>query len=174
MNGIVRLGFAMAVALGLTACAADGPTGLDASRAGVDANPQASQVQGPRPLTGNMDGIGVLGDPCSASPPGLTVIATGNGNVSHLGATTLQQTVCVDANFIPLGPSYVTLTAANGDRVEGVLTSLVFRSDGLDFDVAITGGTGRFAQASGTFAVRVIQAAPLMPFSASMEGWIEY
>jgi hypothetical protein len=104
----------------------------------------------------------------------ITAMAT--GNVSHLGATTLVQTACVSVpDFLPLGPSFASLTAANGDRLDGELIGgLVLTPTGFDFEVAITGGTGRFAQAGGQYVVHVLQSAPLQPFTATLDGWIEY
>lgn len=179
MNSIprmARLGLATAMVASLTACDGSGPTTPpDASISPVDASVLASRVRGPRPLEGKIDGIGTVGDPCSADPPGLLVTATGHGTVRHLGASTLVQTACVAvADFTPLGPSEVALIAANGDRLEGLAAAFVFRPDGFDFEVSITGGTGRFWQAGGEYAVHVQQSAPLQPFSASMDGWIEY
>lgn len=179
MNGITRitrLGPAAVLTAGLMACDAAGPTApRDSGLADVDGGVLASRIQGPRPLRGSLNGIGVPGDPCSAEPPGVMVTGTARGIVSHLGAATLVQTACLSVpDFLPLGPSVASLTAANGDRLDGLVTALVFRSDGFDMEIGITGGSGRFAQAGGRYGVRVVQSAPLEPFAATLEGWIEY
>lgn len=177
MSGIMRikrLGLAVLMA-GLTACDGAGPTALrDADATGKGADPLAGHVQGPRPLKGSVNGISMAGDPC-IDPPGVLVTATGHGTVSHLGATTLVLTACVSIpDFLPLGPSGVSLTAANGDQLDGIVTAVVFGSNGFVMEVAITGGSGRFAQAGGAYAVNVVQSAPLQPWSATLEGWIDY
>jgi len=183
MSGMRGIGVALALALlGMAACDVDGPTGLpddsanEAAVSGIGGvEPAVDVVQGPRPLTGAIAGIGVVGAACSASPPGAIITATAHGNVSHLGATTLVQNACISlVDFTPLGPSDVTLTAANGDELAGWVTGLVFNADGFDMQVTILSGTGRFSQAAGVYAVHVIQAAPLTPFTASIEGWVRY
>jgi hypothetical protein len=158
------------------ACDAPGPTAPRAADpTGFTASVQTSRVQGPRPLRGRLSGAATPGDPCSATPPGLLVAATAGGVVSHLGATTLTQTACVSVpDFLPIGPSFASLRAADGDRLEGTVVALDFRADGFDMEIEITGGTGRFAHASGAYGVRVAQEAPLQPFSATIDGWVAY
>jgi hypothetical protein len=180
MNGVpcsTRLQAVTVLTACLTACGGPGPIDpADGVAEGVDVVVRAAMVQGPRPLKGSLNGTSVPGDPCSVEPLGMLVTATADGTVSHLGATTLMQTVCVSIpDFFPIGPSAALLTAANGDRLDGMLTGdLVFTPTGFDFVITITGGTGRFAQAGGQYTVHIAQAAPLEPFSATLDGWIEY
>jgi hypothetical protein len=174
---ITRLGAAAVLAAGLAACEGTRPTApSDTVAAGVDIGTLASRVQGPRPLKGSLSGAGgVPGGPCSVEPPGIMITATAQGQVTHLGATTLVLTACVSPEFLPIGPFTVSLTAANGDRLDGMLTGdLVLTPIGFDMEIAITGGTGRFAYAAGQYTVHVEQSAPLQPFSATLEGWVEY
>lgn len=128
-----------------------------------------------RPLRGRIEGAAVAGAPCSIDPAGVMITATGEGWISHFGTTTLLQTACVAvADFTPIGPSGASLTAANGDRLDGALVGLTGRPDGFEMQVVITGGTGRFAHATGAYSVEVVQAAPLQPFSASINGFVRY
>lgn len=81
------------------------------------------------------------------------------GEASHFGIADLEQ----HAQIVLTGPttlSYVgtwTLTAANGDRLYGRASGTGVRADPthitLAIDCAATGGTGRFANASATFAI---------------------
>lgn len=182
MDGIGRAtGIAVATALApwLTTCGEGGPTGpsdVEAVRiAGIAEATPAGVVRGPRPLRGSLNGIAEAGDPCSVDPPGITITATGEGVISHLGTTTLVQTACVSvAEFLPLGPSVATLTAANGDRLDGLVTGLTFGATGFVMEITVSGGTGRFTQAEGEYDVDVVQSAPLQPFVATLSGWLAY
>ena len=176
MTRIARLALAVVLTAPLTACDGDGPAApRDPGVAGGEPGALASRIQGPRPLRGSLNGTSEPGDPCSVDPPGILVTATGRGIVSHFGATTLVLTSCVSAlDFLPLGPTTVLLTAANGDRLDGTVTAVMFGSDGFDLEIAITGGSGRLVQARGEYTVEVVQSAPLQPWSATLEGWIEY
>jgi len=179
MNGMTRLGLTTVLASALLACGADAPTGIpadgpDASVTDTELEPVASVLQGPRPLRGTLSGSSTLGSVCSTNPPGLLVTASGEGTVGHLGAAGLVQHICVDQTFTPVAPSDITLVSANGDEVSGWVIGLAFRVDGFDMDVTVAGGTGRFTDATGAYTVHVTQAAPLTPWSATVEGWISY
>jgi ABC-type Fe3+-hydroxamate transport system substrate-binding protein len=88
--------------------------------------------------------------PLSTAPGGLVV--NGTGQVSHFGNSTFVDYPVV--NFATLsGTGMYTLTAANGDQLTGttiialeVLTPTTFQ---VIIHVTITGGTGRFAGATG-------------------------
>lgn len=93
--------------------------------------------------------------------PTLVVAGIGSGNATHLGRFTAQYEFEVNLiTFAGVGSSQ--FIAANGDRllteVEGQGT--VPTADGVSYIVethVITGGTGRFAGATGTFTLaRVI------------------
>jgi hypothetical protein len=123
-------------AIGTPACAA---TGCGAHRL--------------RHLRGTMIGVAV---PTTLTPGVLSVDFTGSGRLAHLGKTTLtaHETVIFTSPMTTriVGGS-ATLTAANGDQlflaysgtgalIEGKL------QDSLSY--VITGGTGRFARATGS------------------------
>lgn len=81
--------------------------------------------------------------------------ATGGGYLTHMGAMLVNEVVCLNpANLTFTG--FFTLTAANKDTVTGILTSgqAFPTSDPNVISVlghwTITGGTGRFAGATGT------------------------
>lgn len=180
MNSIARialLGLVPALAVCLAACDGSRVTApADTAIRSVDTDVHAARVQGPRPLRGSLAGTSVTGDPCSVEPPGVTVIATADGVVTHLGATTLVLITCVSVpDFYPLAPSTIYLTAGNGDRLDGAVPPVLVPTPvGFDFETEITGGTGRFADAGGHYTAHVMQSAPPEPFTLTLEGWVEY
>lgn len=109
------------------------------------------------------------------------------GVTSHLGKTavhfegTLTPTA-EEGTFA--GPATVTIVAANGDRLTGV-AAVTSRATGAGRTTTvvleITGGTGRFANASGTLTVTCVspppsQVEPLLVFALECKatGRISY
>ena len=99
-------------------------------------------------------------------PPYASVDATGVGNATHLGLFTYQLRAEL---FLPTltATASATLTAANGDMIfgEGSGQGTPTGTPGIVSIVetyTITGGTGRFSDATGTFMVeRLINRATL-------------
>ena len=82
------------------------------------------------------------------SPTTRTV--DGTGNARHLGQSTFHNdVVCTNADCTT-GKSKITIVAANGDKVRAK-----GEHSGSVNHVTITGGTGRFAGASGAFTSTV-------------------
>ena len=121
------------------------------------------------PIKGTLEGIA---DPPQFEPPPSTHFSAhllASGNATHLGRFTMDYSHRV--NLLTLsGIGTATFTAANGDTftttVQGTATPT---SSPTAFTVAethtITGGTGRFAGASGSFVVtRTVDFAD--PFTA--------
>jgi hypothetical protein len=79
----------------------------------------------------------------------------GGCQLSHLGATTLVNSGSIDFTIVPAhGTGTFTLTAANGDRLEGTEENEYLTPDenghfGFTGVLVVTGGTGRFAGAHG-------------------------
>ncbi len=105
------------------------------------------------PLKGTFEAIENAVDPTQF--PHFTQNGTGSGNATHLGQYTVTYQIEVDAlTFVGIGTAH--FVAANGDR-------LFTSTQGLGTDPAldpvatvvethtITGGTGRFASATGSF-----------------------
>jgi hypothetical protein len=88
-----------------------------------------------------------------ASPSNCTAVTTlseGTGQATHLGRVTAAWSHC------PTEPDYVmdgrvTLTAASGDHVYG--TYDYQPGSGEVSPVVVTGGTGRFSEATGTLTL---------------------
>lgn len=100
----------------------------------------------------------------------------GTGEGSPIGRFTLfaQDN---EENF-PQITGTVTITAANGDQIFATHTGLAEEiGNGMvkvDFDNTITGGTGRFAGATGSFEMHAIVNEVLGTGSATFDGTITY
>jgi hypothetical protein len=116
-------------------------------------------------------------------------VLSGTGNSTHLGNTTASGSVSVNlANFpFSAGVQYtLTLTAANGDTLfvsaNTTLTDTASPPAGNDYTESgtynVTGGTGRFADAtgSGTVAGSCTSSfgSPVATCTSSWHGTIRY
>ena len=111
-----------------------------------------------RPLTGEGSGTATF-DVGSVPFPGT---ATGTGNLSHLGAGTYSREFVIlpgaNGTFSIAGTA--TFVAANGDALFSAFTGSGQNTSATTSEVTahsiITGGTGRFDGATGTFDARVV------------------
>ena len=107
---------------------------------------------------------------------------TGDGEATHLGHFTWADVEFADFAAIPGGVSVVatfTMTAANGDELYGAFTSVGFFADPqtlvIQGEFEFTGGTGRFADATGSGEIEAIAfLAPGLPFIGTITGTIDY
>ena len=100
---------------------------------------------------------GVLNCPPTCPPTILSVTGTDTGEATHLGHFTAVYEDTVDA-ALATGTGTFTLTAANGDKlfttyVGGQTDFVPPNLSTLTLVATITGGTGRFAAATGTFTL---------------------
>ena len=113
-------------------------------------------------------------------PPNLVQRVSGTGIASHLGKSTFEATSYVTVSFpAPFAVSGErTITAANGDQLfttfTGTSTPVVNGMNGADLVETITGGTGRFENASGSFTVAARNNFLTSSFRADFEGYIKY
>jgi hypothetical protein len=123
---------------------------------------------------------GVLNCPPTCPPTTLRVTGKDTGEATHLGHFTA---IYEDVVYIPAttGTGTLTFTAANGDELfttyEGGQTEFVPPDlSTLTLVATITGGTGRFAAATGTFTIiRILVvnfATGIGTESGSFEGQI--
>jgi hypothetical protein len=109
--------------------------------------------------------------------PIATVSANLTGNATHLGRFTLSLPHTVDLLAIPpFATGTFTFIAANGDQVLGTFTGVVDSAAPPVFHVTetaiITGGTGRFADATGGFTITRFLDTDHLTTSGSFNGTI--
>ena len=152
------------------ACSGASPTGPTSSSRQIAGGVAATQATGGSelPFKGTYEGLETVGTVASHHHLDAT------GNATHLGrfTVTADWTLALTGNF---GTS--TWTAANGDELSTSFARRgVVEPPTITFTEThtITGGTGRFANASGTFTV--VQTRGLsMPYnnSATIDGTID-
>jgi hypothetical protein len=109
--------------------------------------------------------------------PVLHSVLTGSGQATHLGRFTAG--FVFDITIGGMLPSTTigtfTLTAANGDSISGAFTGTGIVSNGMVTIVenaTIAEGTGRFANATGSFRVDRIGSQSTLRSSGSFSGTI--
>ena len=111
--------------------------------------------------------------PPTIPPDTFQVQAEGNGTATHLGRFTLAAT----DNIVILSARSTgtwVLTAANGDQIFATTAGGEVPNEGVvRLQATITGGTGRFAGASGTFAVEFSQEIDFVAGTATGAGSFE-
>ena len=125
------------------------------------------------PFRGSFQGV----DIADVQFPKLFVDGSGSGNATHLGRFTLAYELEVDLLTLPIesfGSS--VFTAANGDSL---FTDIIGLGTPTEVDVVsvvevhtITGGTGRFADATGNFIRTYFLDLVTGVTSGSFEGTI--
>ncbi len=141
-------------------------------------NPQADVASPERarkqvPFRGRLDGV-VTRTPLS--PPLVSALEEGTGQAAHLGRYTFTFPHVVDSST-RLATGTYTFTAANGDtltadvkgRAVPVGTTGVLH---ITEHATITGGTGRFARATGSFVIERLFDTVALTTSGSFEGTI--
>lgn len=114
-----------------------------------------------------------------------TFVITGTGHFSHLGKTTFVNTAAVTGSPACEGgliaTEQETFTAANGDKVFGLAKDIACPTSPSTLHVTasftITGGTGRFANASGSGTTQisaVFTSSTTGTFSGTSTGIISY
>ena len=106
------------------------------------------------PLKGTLDGAYTLSFP---GPSTLAVTGEGSGNATQFGRFTFAYDEVVDLST-GTGTGTYTFATANGDTLTAHWTGLGFPTADPDVlaiveNARITGGTGRFADARGSFRV---------------------
>ena len=105
------------------------------------------------PLKGSEAGTFRLLGPCETS--GMMLEVSGTGHTTELGNYTGRYLECFDPATGAVTGGTFTLTAANGDQVFGTFSGQAVPTDNPNVVTyedpgVITGGTGRFARASGS------------------------
>jgi hypothetical protein len=127
-----------------------------------------------RPFHLEESGTAVINGPIAV---GTTINASASGHATHLGAFTLHDTSTIVAIEGPVlhVVGDAELEAANGDLLKASYTGTVNLATGegtLTFEWT-SGGTGRFANATGTTLWHV-QLNPDLTYTAVADGVIRY
>ncbi len=144
--------------------------------ANVGTVPQA--VAAAKPATGQLPFHGSLeaAEADTFSFPFVTVSLTGTGQATHLGRFTAAFDLQVDVRTSTSLGAF-TLIAANGDRVSGTLSGHSTDVGGIASiteTATTTGGTGRFADATGSFTIERVLDLATGTSSGSFDGAISY
>ncbi len=128
----------------------------------------------PRPFYGELSGEAVFLFNGVFTGPGMYPVethSTGSGELTHLGLSLMTSTHCPTVTGETVGAK-ATITTANGDQLTAeyfVSTSNPFESIGniaiQEGKMKITGGTGRFLNASGELKMTV---------SITFQGWADF
>ena len=127
------------------------------------------------PFKGRLEGVVTRRTPLV--PPLVSLLTEGTGNATHLGRFTVEIAHVVDTVARTLTGSY-EFTAANGDTLIADVTgqfgpTLENPRVLLSVETAtITGGTGRFAGATGSFTVERLLNLDTLLTTVSFEGTI--
>src|SRR5262245_43564220 len=132
---------------------------------------------GERPFKARLEGNAHL----EGSPPIVENHETGEGHATHLGRFIWEDVEFVDFSLFPAQLSVVgtfTMTSANGHKLFGSLmtTAIPDLATGIlviEGDFTFNGGTGRFADATGSGTLEAI-ASILgdLPFAGTLKGTI--
>ena len=163
-----------ATALLLAACAGDTPLATEPGQSGVATAGPVSAVQAATPLRG---GCELTVTPLPSTPPIIRQTDTGTCHLSHLGRVAYEGVLEINvATGMQTGER--TLTAANGDelRMSVVGTSAPAGPGLVSFAATLTieGGTGRFADATGTATGEGIANLMTQQTSVTIDGEIVY
>jgi hypothetical protein len=137
-----------------------------------------SPAAAPRPFAGRVTAVwDNIFDGLFAPPANFA----GGGPVTHMGNTKQKGTLVLQAPIAPglfPGSGSVTITAANGDTVTFDYVGLLDALTGEGFGTfTFTGGTGRFAGATGggTFDALIDLSLPSnQPMTVVLDGMISY
>ena len=181
LRSTIRHGIAFLALAGLAACGASpaspsatpgsGLNGLGADARSATPSAAAGHTT---PFKGTLEGAYTLAFP---SPLILLVEGTGTGNATQLGQFTFNYDETVDLST-GTGTGTYEFTAANGDRLRADWTGSGFPTDDptvlrIVENATINGGTGRFANASGTFRIERLFSFITNSGGGSFEGTIQ-
>ena len=147
-------------------------TGASTPSAGSQ-SPTNSQPERSVPFKGRLDGT-VTATPLQ--PPLAQVLIVAEGNATHLGSFHLEVPHLVSF-ATATGEGTYTFTAANGDILTAHFTGTADTSTAIFTIVehaTITGGTGRFANATGSFSVHRSYDTVAATTTGSIDGTISF
>jgi hypothetical protein len=118
----------------------------------------AAHVSGARPWKESYQSTGTIAPAAECPSPLLLESEEGGGTATHIGKYTIVNSHCLDPSTGALTGGRFVKTAANGDQLFGTYVGTatviqppapigIFQVSGT---ITFTGGTGRFAEATGT------------------------
>jgi len=132
--------------------------------------PAAAQVQ--VPFKGSLAGVDIT---TAVKLPFVSVQVTATGNATQLGQFTFTELDTVDTRT-RIGTGTFLFTAANGDTVFGTVAGQAKLTAPNVLTIVenamITGGTGRFAGATGSFSMTRLKNTVTGATTASFRGTI--
>jgi hypothetical protein len=165
---------AVLLVLALVGCGADSPTAPVPDTPALDRASAAHRAAPERPMRGRCEAS--YAEPPVFEFPLLHIVSVGTCQFTHLGRTS-QRTVQVLNVLTGVAVSQITFTAASGDLLyatsigtgtpDGPLTNFTGVS-------TITGGSGRFADATGQMDVAGTVNTVTGDASLTYDGWIAY
>ena len=165
---------ALSMCLLAAACSQQPGSPISPSMSPVASTQTAAMHGTSLPFQGDISGTtrGVFTPPAT-----LEIILSGEGNATHLGRFTSEEHA-IGTFPDPVATGTWVFTAANGDRLfattESTGTPVGPGIDDVKTVATITGGTGRFADASGAFTalVRSSHEGDTGEFSGSFSGHV--
>jgi hypothetical protein len=156
--------------LAVVACSNDTSSGLFSP-----AGPALSAASVALPLSGT-----VVSGHTAVYPPGTNtalIHEVGTGSATHLGRYAWVEDITLDLVTLT-GTAQATLTAANGDVVRATVVVSGTPAGGVFVDTeevaTITGGTGRFARAEGSYTLKRSLNVATGASTGSFDGSITY
>jgi hypothetical protein len=143
-------------------------------------SPAANPAQPPAvPFKGAAEEQAISAVP--VDPDHLLVTTVGGGNATHLGQFTFISPHLSGLSDFSIDGTQ-TFTAANGDQLQAnIVGNLQPQPDSTghvflvgDVQGTITGGTGRFANASGSFTFSIVFDTQTLHSTASIDGTIRF
>ena len=156
-----------------TACAGDMPGSPTSPTSATVGSAQTQARDGEQlPFHGSLQAVEID----VVVPPSLLVNGTATGTATHLGrfTATFEATVTL-ATGSAIGS--IRFIAANGDRLDATFVGQGTPTTepgvvSIEEDATITGGTGRFAGATGTFTIQRVLTQATGVSSGSFDGSI--
>jgi hypothetical protein len=145
------------------------------------AAPAAAKADASVPFKGSSAQQAVSAAPVPGDPTRVFVVTEGEGHMTHLGHFTF-----VSPHFSGLLDFSIdgtqNFTAANGDQVFADITGFlepVFTEDGRllligDVHGTVTGGTGRFENATGTYTFHLVFDTATLASTGEFDGAISF
>ena len=133
----------------------------------------ASAVAAQTPFKGTVEAV----ETGTVAPPFRSIIREGTGTATYLGRYTEHITMVINLVFMS-STGAATFTAANGDTLTATVAGQATRTSPTTLSIVevytVTGGTGRFADATGSFTLKSTVDQPTGVSSGTFSGAIDH